>query len=64
MNNLKFKRKCKKLTQREMARLLKMSTPTYIKKEHNLDYFRIYEAMELADILECDIDYLFNKNTI
>ena len=64
MNNLKFTRKSRRLTQKEVAHLLHMSTSTYIKKEHNLDYFRIYEAIELADILECDIDYLFNKNTI
>lgn len=61
MNKLKFTRKSRRLTQKELAHLLHMSTSTYIKKEKNLEYFRIYEAMEVADILNSDINYLFRK---
>ena len=61
MNNLKCARKSRRITQRELASLLNMSTPTYIKKEKNLDCFRIYEAMEIANILNSDINYLFKK---
>ena len=32
MNNLKFTRKSRRLTQKELANLLHMSTSTYIKK--------------------------------
>ncbi len=61
MNNLKFTRKSRRLTQKELARLLHMSTSTYIKKERNLDYFRVYEAMEVSKILQSDINYLFKN---
>lgn len=61
MNNLKFTRKSRRLTQKELARLLHMSTSTYIKKERNLDYFRVYEAMEVSKILQSDINYLFQN---
>lgn len=61
MNNLKFTRKSRRLTQKELANLLHMSTSTYIKKENNIECFRIYEAMEIANILNSDINYLFRK---
>ena len=61
MNNLKFTRKSRMLTQKELANLLHMSTSTYVKKEKNLDCFRIYEAMEIANILKSDINYLFGE---
>ena len=50
MNNLKFTRKSRRLTQKELAHLLHMSTSTYIKKEKNLDYFRVdvYKRQSLA----------------
>ena len=61
MNNLKFTRKSRRLTQKELANLLHMSTSTYIKKENNIECFRIYEAIEVANILNSDINYLFRK---
>ena len=61
MNNLKFTRKSRRLTQKELAHLLHMSTSTYIKKEKNLDYFRAYEAIEVANILQSDVNYLFKR---
>ena len=61
MNNLKFTRKSRRFTQKELANLLHMSTSTYIKKENNIECFRIYEAMEVANILNSDINYLFRK---
>ena len=61
MNNLKFTRKSRRLTQKELAQLLHMSTSTYIKKEKNLDYFRVYEAIEVANILQSDVNYLFKR---
>ena len=39
MNNLKVIRKSRRLTQKEMANMLNMSTHTYIKKEKKLDAF-------------------------
>lgn len=59
MNNLKFIRKSRRLTQKEMANMLNMSTHTYIKKEKKLDAFKVYEAMKVANILESDINYIF-----
>lgn len=61
MNNLKFTRKSRRLTQKELAHLLHMSTSTYVKKERNLDGFRVYEAIKLANILQSDINYLFKE---
>ncbi len=59
MNNLKFARKSRRLTQKEMANLLDMSTHTYIKKEKKLGAFKVYEAIKLSNILQSDINYLF-----
>lgn len=59
MNNLKVIRKSRRLTQKEMANMLNMSTHTYIKKEKKLDTFKVYEAMKVANILESDINYIF-----
>ena len=59
MNNLKVIRKSRRLTQKEMANMLNMSTHTYIKKEKKLDAFNVYEAMKVANILESDINYIF-----
>jgi len=61
MNNLKLTRKSRRLTQKELASLLHMSTSTYVKKEKNLEYFKIQEAMEIAKILKSDINYLFKS---
>ena len=59
MNNLKVIRKSRRLTQKEMANMLNMSTHTYIKIEKKLDAFKVYEAMKVANILESDINYIF-----
>ena len=59
MNNLKVIRKSRRLTQKEMANMLNMSTHTYTKKEKKLDAFKVYEAMKVANILESDINYIF-----
>ena len=33
----------------------------FITDENNIECFRIYEAMEVAKILNSDINYLFSK---
>ena len=61
MINLKFTIISRILTLKELAHFLQISTSTYIKKEKNLDYFKVYEAIEVANILQSDINYLFKE---
>lgn len=61
-NNLKGIRVSRGLTQDDLAKLINMPTSTYIKKENEQSYFNIKEAMEIAEVLDLSVDYIFLSN--
>ena len=48
-------------TQKEMAKLLEMSIPTYLTKENNPDRFYFGELISVAEILELNINDLLKE---
>lgn len=58
-NNLKGIRVSRGLTQEDLAKLINMPKSTYIKKENEIYYFNIKEAIDIAKILDLSVDYIF-----
>lgn len=58
-NNLKGIRVSRGLTQESLAKLINMPKSTYIKKENEETLFNIKEAIEIANVLDLGIEYIF-----
>lgn len=61
--NLKGIRVSRGLTQDDLAKLINMPTSTYIKKENEISYFNIKEAMKIAEVLDLSVEYIFLTNS-
>lgn len=56
---LKGKRAEKGISQREIAKLLNIATPTYNKKENGITEFTMTECIEIMRILDCKFEDIF-----